>query len=393
MKNRLLFLEGSSLTSRETLTVLLKESYKVDVLSPDKFSIATFSRLTHRIPTVDVNRFPLDYLKQVNQLLHQKNYAAILPTHEEGWLLANGEKFLPTRLPVALADKEQIEKLAGKIAFAEISDQLNLPIPKWERVENLKSVSLPYPYWLKADYGTAGRSVYKITSKEDLVEVASRLTASDEKWMVQQDIVGDYGQVQAVFHHGQLLAVHSSVKVGSGAGGSAAARLSIESEKTREHVEKLGQFLQWNGALTLDFIRTDGHFYYIECNPRMVEPANAYKAGVNFPKIMIELANGCYSKSDVSVGQAGVGTHSLMALLIGTAERTKSRKKIVRTMRKWLFNSDSEEVLTPIWKDPLSFIPLAIIISRLLINPRSVTKLVDKTVKHYSVEPTTLKNI
>ena len=79
--------------------------------------------------------------------------------------------------------------------------------------------------------------------------------------MVQQDIVGDYGQVQAVFHHGQLLAVHSSVKVGSGAGGSAAARLSIESEKTREHVEKLGQFLQWHGALTLDFIRTDGHFY------------------------------------------------------------------------------------------------------------------------------------
>jgi len=28
-----------------------------------------------------------------------------------------------------------------------------------------------------------------------------------------------------------------------------------------------------------------------------------------------------------------------------------------------------------------------------LINPKSVTKLVDKTVKHYSVEPTTLKNI
>ncbi|MFC2796846.1 MAG: carboxylate--amine ligase, partial [Streptococcus sp.] len=47
MKNRLLFLEGSSLTSRETLTVLLKESYKIDVLSPRRFSIAYFSRLTH----------------------------------------------------------------------------------------------------------------------------------------------------------------------------------------------------------------------------------------------------------------------------------------------------------------------------------------------------------
>ena len=68
MRNRLLFLEGSSLTSRETLTVLLKEGYKIDVLSPSSFPIAAFSRLTHRISTVDVNRFPVDYLKQVNQI-------------------------------------------------------------------------------------------------------------------------------------------------------------------------------------------------------------------------------------------------------------------------------------------------------------------------------------
>nr|MBW8204308.1 carboxylate--amine ligase [Streptococcus oralis] len=60
MKNRLLFLEGTSLTSRETLTVLLKESYKIDVLSPRRFSIAYFSSLTHRVPIVDVNSFPVD---------------------------------------------------------------------------------------------------------------------------------------------------------------------------------------------------------------------------------------------------------------------------------------------------------------------------------------------
>ena len=108
---------------------------------------------------------------------------------------------------------------------------------------------------------------------------------------------------------------------------------------------------------------------------------------------MIELANGCYFKSDVSVGQAGVGTHSLMALLIGTAERTKSRKKILQTIGQWLFKSDSEEVLTPVWKDFLSFIPLATITIRLLINPKSVTKLVNNTVKDYSVEAATLKNI
>ncbi|EHJ51538.1 ATP-grasp domain protein [Streptococcus macacae NCTC 11558] len=373
--------------------MLLKEGYKVDVLSPSKLSIAAFSRLTHRIPTVDVNRFPIDYLKQVDQLCRQENYAAILPTHEEGWLLANGKKFLPTRLPIALADKEQFEKLAGKIAFAEMSDQLNLPIPKWERVEKLESISLPYPYWLKADYGTAGRSVYKITSKEDLARAADVLLANDEKWMVQQDIKGEYGQVQAIFNQGKLLAVHSSIKIASGAGGSAAARLSIESEITKKHVEKLGSYLKWHGSLTLDFIRVHHQFYYIECNPRMVEPANAYKAGVNFPKMMIALSNGSYSQPDIGIGKAGVKTHSLLALIIGTAERTKSRKKILQTIGQWLFKSDSEEVLTPVWKDFLSFIPLATITIRLLINPKSVTKLVNNTVKDYSVEAAALKNI
>lgn len=393
MKDRLLFLEGSSLTSRETLTVLLTEKYKVDVLSPDRFSIAAFSRLTHMLTTVDVNYFPLTYLKQVGELLQKKNYVAILPTHEEGWLLANGKNFLSSDLPIALSEAEVFKEVAGKIAFAELADKLDLPVPEWEYVTDLESIHLPYPYWLKADYGTAGRSVYKITSETDLKSLVKVLSIDNERWMAQQDIAGQYGQVQAVFSHGKLLAVHSSIKIGSGAGGSAAARLSIESVATREHIEKIGQHLKWHGGLTLDFISHNHQPYYIECNPRMVEPANAYKAGVNFPKILIDLAQGKESKSGISLGKPGVKTHSLLALVIGTAERTQSRRKIWQTIREWLFKSDSAEVLTPIRKDLPSVIPLVVIAIRLLLNPKSVKKLVAHTVDHYSVDSTTIKAV
>ena len=393
MKDRLLFLEGSSLTSRETLTVLLTEKYKVDVLSPDRFSIAAFSRLTHMLTTVDVNTSPLTYLKQVGELLQKKNYVAILPTHEEGWLLANGKNFLSSDLPIALSEAEVFKEVAGKIAFAELADKLDLPVPEWEYVTDLESIHLPYPYWLKADYGTAGRSVYKITSETDLKSLVKVLSIDNERWMAQQDIAGQYGQVQAVFSHGKLLAVHSSIKIGSGAGGSAAARLSIESVATREHIEKIGQHLKWHGGLTLDFISHNHQPYYIECNPRMVEPANAYKAGVNFPKILIDLAQGKESKSGISLGKPGVKTHSLLALVIGTAERTQSRRKISQTIREWLFKSDSAEVLTPIRKDLPSVIPLVVIAIRLLLNPKSVKKLVAHTVDHYSVDSTTIKAV
>ncbi len=393
MKDRLLFLEGASLTSRETLTVLLADNYKVDVLSPDRFSIAAFSRLTHMLTTVDVNRSPLTYLKQLDQLLEEKDYKAILPTHEEGVLLANGKSLLSSDLLLALSESETFREVVGKIAFAELADKLGLPVPKWEYVNDLESIHLPYPYWLKADYGTAGRSVYKITSDADLKSLVKLHLLDSESWMAQQDMVGQYGQVQAVFNCGKLLAVHSSIKVGSGAGGSAAARLSIDSEVTREHIEKLGHHLKWHGGLTLDFIFLNHHFYYIECNPRMVEPANAYKAGVNFPKLLIELAQNNDSQPDISVGKPGVRTHSLLALIIGTAEKTQSRRKIWETIRLWLFKSDSDEVLTPIRKDFPSIIPLVVIAIRLLLNPKSVKKLVEHTVGHYSVAPATIKAV
>ncbi len=393
MKDRLLFLEGASLTSRETLTVLLAEKYKVDVLSPDRFSITAFSRLTHMLTAVDVNSSPLTYLKQLDQLLEEKNYKAILPTHEEGWLLANGKSLLSSDLPLVLSEAETFQEVAGKIAFAELADKLDIPIPKWEYVTDLDSVHLPYPYWLKADYGTAGRSVYKITSDLDLKNLVKLQPFGNERWMAQQDIAGQYGQVQAVFNHGKLLAVHSSIKIGSGAGGSAAARLSIESVATREHIEKIGRHLKWHGGLTLDFISVNHAFYYIECNPRMVEPANAYKAGVNFPKILIELAKGNDSQTNICVGKPGVKTHSLLALIIGTAERTQSRRKIWQTIREWLFKSDSAEVLTPIRHDFPSVIPLVVITIRLLLNPKSVKKLVEHTVGHYSVAPATIKAV
>ncbi|MCY7079629.1 ATP-grasp domain-containing protein [Streptococcus oralis subsp. tigurinus] len=393
MKDRLLFLEGSSLTSRETLTVLLTEKYKVDVLSPDRFSIAAFSRLTHMLTTVDVNTSPLTYLKQVGELLQKKNYVAILPTHEEGWLLANGKNFLSSDLPIALSEAEVFKEVAGKIAFAELADKLDLPVPEWEYVTDLESIHLPYPYWLKADYGTAGRSVYKVTSDLDLKNLVKRQLFGNERWMAQQDIKGQYGQVQAVFSHGKLLALHSNIKIGSGSGGSAAARLSINSAGTREHIEKIGQHLKWHGGLTLDFISHNHQPYYIECNPRMVEPANAYKAGVNFPKILIDLAQGKESQSGISLGKPGVKTHSLLALVIGTAERTQSRRKIWQTIREWLFKSDSAEVLTPIRKDLPSVIPLVVIAIRLLLNPKSVKKLVAHTVDHYSVDSTTIKAV
>ena len=49
--------------------------------------------------------------------------------------------------------------------------------------------------------------------------------------------------------------------------------------------------------------------------------------------------------------------------------------------------------MTPIRKDFPSIIPLVVIAIRLLLNPKSVKKLVEHTVGTYSVAPATIKAV
>ncbi|MHA6534784.1 ATP-grasp domain-containing protein [Paenibacillus sp. BAC0078] len=395
---KILLSEGSSLTSRETITVLRNHGYIVDVLSSSKFPISAFSIWRHKvISTINLNEEPKKYLSQVSDLAGSQEYLAILPTHEEAWLFAEGENHLPADMPVAVASSESFQNVQGKVAFAELADELQISQPCWLLINKGESIDLPFPYWIKSDFGTAGRSVYKVHNSSEKEEILSCLCSSDNKLMAQENINGQYGQVQAVFNHGVMVAVHTSIQQGVGAGGSAAARLSVDYPQTRDDISKIGKHLNWHGGLTLDFIYQDEKPYYIECNPRMVEPANAERAGVNFPEILIHLASGNQLPRQLLIGRAGVKTHSTMALLLGTAERTKSRVALLRMLGKCITLSgclkDSVEVLTPVFQDPLSIIPLVSVLFRLLVNPHKVKYIANIAVQNYSVSPETIKKL
>ncbi len=395
---KILLSEGSSLTSRETITALRNLGFAVDVLSSSKFPISAFSIWRHRIISIpNLNVKPQKYLSQVSDLVDLKEYSAILPTHEEAWLFAEARKYLPANTPVAVAPSKSFQKVQGKIAFAKLADELQISHPHWVLVNKNQSIEFSFPYWIKMDYGTAGRSIYKVHDSSEKDKIISHFCSNDNKLMAQENIDGQYGQVQAVFNHGFMLAVHTSVQQGVGAGGSAAARLSIDCPQTRDDINRIGKHLNWHGGLTLDFIYHDEKPYYIECNPRMVEPANAERAGVNFPEILINLSSGKRIPQKLLIGKPGVKTHSTMALLLGTAERTKSRAELFRMLWKCVTLSgsfkDSFEVLTPVLQDPFSIIPILSVLLRLLINPCNVRKIANTAIKNYSVTLETIKKL
>ena len=330
----MLLSEGSSLTAREFVAVLGARGIDVEVASPTRRPLASFSRWCRAVrPVPAPGDDPVGYLRALDALLAAGRCTALLATHEQAWLLAAGERYLPhARGRLAVAGAGAFERVQSKISFAALCDELGIPQPAWHEVgceADLDRVG--YPVWVKAAYSTAGRGVRRAATRAEAVSAWRALGgagtagtaggigtagASDDsgrdgpgearagatgrtperapvKVMVQAPAAGAYRQVAALFDRGRLIAAACSQRIGLGAGGSAASRLSVADPGAVDAVVRLGRELEWHGGLTCDyFADRGGRRLFIECNPRTTEPGNAAAAGVDLPSLTIALATG-----------------------------------------------------------------------------------------------------
>ena len=395
VRERVLLSEGSSLTARETMTILGSRGIGVDVASASGWPLASFStwcRGVRRVPSAE--RDPVGYLRAIDALLASGRYRALLATHEQAWLLAAGREHLPHASGrLAVAEASAFEQVQSKIAFAGLCDELGIPQPAWHEVRCEADLDrVGYPAWIKAAYSTAGRGVKRVGTHAEAASAWRALGADGAAVMVQAPARGAYRQVAALFDRGRLIAAACSERIGLGVGGSAAARLSVSDPTAVDAVHRLGRRLSWHGGLTCDYFADDlGRNRFIECNPRTTEPGNAAAAGVNLPLLSIALATGGRLPRTPLIARAGVRTRSTVALALGAAERRGSRRAVLRSLARALRHrpplQGSCEVLTPVGGDPLSLAPALVVVGSLLARPRSVTALADSAVSAYAVTP------
>jgi hypothetical protein len=385
---RVLLSEGSSLTSREVITCLGPRGYRLEVLDPDPLCLARFSRwvhAVHRCPRSGLD--PLGWLSAVDRLVRDREIDVVLPTHEQAWLFA----VAAPALPVAVASSEAFDRVQSKIEFARLLDSLGLPQPRWRLVRRADDVAdLAFPYWLKAPFSTAGQGVRLVRDAASRgAALRDLISGPGASLLAQEPARGQYGQVQALFDRGRLVAVHTSVQSGTGIGGSAAARLSVDHPVPRRDVGVLGEALGWHGGLTLDYMHVDGAPQYIEGNPRTVEPANAACSGVNLPDLQVRLTRGESFGLPARVGRAGVRTHGTIALLLGAAAARGTRRAVVRELaraasRRGPYRS-SHEQLTPVVRDPVSAVALAVVVARVLASPAAAARVAGEAIDRYSI--------
>jgi hypothetical protein len=388
---RVLLTEGSSLTAREVVTCLGPAGHHIEVMDPDPLCLARISRWVrklHRCPHAGSD--PLGYLGRLADIVAERAIDVVLPTHEQAWLLSVGRRLLPERVRYAVADAAAFARVQSKVAFAQLLDEHGLPQPRWRPVASAADLAdIAFPYWLKRAFSTAGQGVRAVTDRASRDEAVRTLLGDGVAALAQEPAPGQYGQVQALFDRGRMVAVHTNVQRASGVGGSAAARLSVDHPAPRAHVAALGEALGWHGGITLDYLHENGAPSYIECNPRTVEPGNAAASGVNLPDLQVRLTLG--EPLEPRAGRPGVRTHGTLALLLGAAARGAGRgalcAELANAIRHRAVYDESSEQLTPVRADPPSLAPLAFVAARLLLRPGAAATISAETVRRYAIDP------
>jgi predicted ATP-grasp superfamily ATP-dependent carboligase len=396
---RVLLSEGNSTSAREAITALGLAGHRIEVCDPEPFCLGRFSRFVsrvHRCPGIGED--PDGYLAFIADLLARERFDVLLPIHEQGLVFARARDRLAALTRLAIPSFDSYLAALDKARFSRLLTTLGIAQPQTEILPSLDALSpsLPFPYVLKASIGTASRGTFLIRDQAKLAAAGAALATYRGAILLQQWLDGPTEHVQAVFQHGRLIGIAAFAQLMAGAGGGPALKETIAVDPVERDVAAIGARLAWHGAISFDYVRTDGGAQFVDCNPRLVEPMTAHFAGADLTGLLLAISCG---EPVATMVKAGPGLRSRLGLqaLLGIAARTGSRIEILKTVW-WLIGSGgpfvgSREELTPFSLDPPSGIPATITALLLLARPALATILPQRGIGRHLLTPESVARI
>jgi predicted ATP-grasp superfamily ATP-dependent carboligase len=400
---KILLSEGSSLSAREAITALGLAGHRVEIASCESRCLGRFSRFVDRVHPVPASGTDPDaYLAAILDIVKRRGIDVLLPVHEQAYLFAAARARLPADVGIALAEFAAFEQVQSKARLAELLTRLDVPQPDTMMIHNADDFARPRPtpFFVKAAFGTASVGVWRVADAQAHEALSAQLAqrqAFAAGIVVQAAVTGALERSQAVFDRGRLVALHIYRQIAEGPGGGDVLKLSVVDPEVRAIVGTIGHALTWHGALSFDYIRDHaGTPRFIDANPRLVEPMNAWLSGVDLPGALLKISRGKNPPTQPD-GRAGVLTRLGLMGLLDAARRRQCRRDVLAELFLLATGSgryrSAREELLPLGRDPLCALPLAIVIAKLLVNPASSAQLAGGTIAAYSLTPEAIQRL
>jgi biotin carboxylase len=395
---RILLTEGSGLTSRQVAGRLRSAGHEVGVLSCDPIFLTRFTNSTsawHRVPAFGPD--PFGWFDAAVAIYREHGYDLLFPTQEQVTVVAaSAERLRRDDIATIVPPFEALAAVQDKVAATATIQRLALPQPPSTILTDRAMVQAfdGFPVFLKLPIGTAGGGVGLVRTRSELDALVAGWDL-DEAFAIgglvaQEPAEGPLAMLQSVFDHGRLVAFHANIRTREGARGGASHKRSVSLPAARDAIERLGHELGWNGALSADVILTTDGPVLIDINPRLVEPNNAWFAGVDLVGTMVALAVDEHPPI-VATGREGVATHQLVLAILGAAQHGRGRRGILAELagaitRRGSYRASREE-LTPLKGDLQAAAPLALAALVTLARPSMWTWFSSASVSNYALSP------
>jgi hypothetical protein len=393
---RVLLSDGSGLTSRQVATRLHGLGHHVEVLCPDPFSLTRFTRhvaRVHKVPPYGDD--PFAWLAAALAVVREHHFDVLFPTQEQVVVLAcQAERVRSLGVAFAVPSFDALRRVQDKLAARSTLEELGLPQPDATVARTpagLLAVD-DLPVFVKLPIGTATSGVRRAATSAELRAIATELDCvdafADGGVLVQRAVDGPLAMVQAVFADGTLLASHANLRTREGASGGASGKRSVDLPDVRGHLATIGTALRWHGAFSADVILTDDGPRWIDLNPRLVEPGNAFRAGVDLVDVLVRVSIG-EPPTPVPPGRPGVATHQLVLALLAAAAHGRGAilRELGNAARHRGPYAGSTEELTPLAGDAMTAVPVAFTALALLARPSLSRELSGGAVRNYALSP------
>lgn len=298
-------------------TYLLKY-FKENMAESDKVVATDLSLTAPAMQVADVKLqvpavYDPEYIDITLKICEEHNIDALFSLNDlELPILANNKgKFEALGVKLVVSDPKVIDIAFDKYKTTQWVESLGLLAPKtYVRLEDCKKAlaagEVSFPLFLKPRWGSGSIGLETIADMEELeiyygllmkkIKKTILATASvgEEYIMIQEKLTGcEFGLDVMNDLNGKNLGVSVKQKLAMRSGETDKA-ITVDLPEVREIGRKIGENLGHIGNLDVDIMqRADGAYCVLELNPRFGGGFPfSYEAGVNFPKVLIQLIKG-----------------------------------------------------------------------------------------------------